>query len=255
MQTPIDMPQTLRELDRRFAENDLAGAGEYLDAALSLARKTGDTAAVLSLRSEQVGYFRKTGEKEKALEAIDEALRLCDMLQLRSTITGATVLLNCATTYKAFGQSARALPLYREAEALYAALLPKNDYRMAGLYNNFALALCDLAQYPQALALYEKALAVLQALGENECDLGVTYVNMAHLFEKMQQEQNLEAALSHAYDALMRVNPARRDGYFAFCCDKCAPSFQYFGWFLQGNRLARCAEEGYARQKEKNKNA
>ena len=87
MQTPIDMPQTLRELDRRFAENDLAGAGEYLDAALSLARKTGDTAAVLSLRSEQVGYFRKTGEKEKALEAIDEALRLCDMLQLRSTVT------------------------------------------------------------------------------------------------------------------------------------------------------------------------
>ena len=80
MQTPIDMPLALRELDRRFAENDLAGAGEYLDAALSLARKTGDTAAVLSLRSEQVGYFRKTGEKEKALEAIDEALQLCDIL-------------------------------------------------------------------------------------------------------------------------------------------------------------------------------
>lgn len=248
----LDMPQVLRRLDAFFAEDDMQSAGELLREQLANARAVSDQAAMLSLRSEQVGYYRKTQEEALAMEAIDEALALCEQLSLSKTITGATVLLNCATTYKAFQRLSQALPLYARASVLYERLLPFLDYRQAGLCNNYALALCDAGEYTQALALYQKALRILQALGNNACDIAVTYVNIAHLYDAAGMPQKIPQSLQEAYAALEAQPIAARDGYYAFCCSKCAPSFQQFGFLQQGNILARRAQTIYQFKKSEN---
>ena len=43
-------------------------------------------------------------------------------------------------------------------------------------------------------------------------------------------------------EAKMRL----RDGYYAFVCEKCAPTFDYYGWFAEAEKLNGEAARIYA---------
>ena len=38
-----------------------------------------------------------------------------------------------------------------------------------------------------------------------------------------------------------------RDGYYAFVCEKCAPAFDYYGYFADAEEAAKKAESIYER--------
>ena len=44
---------------------------------------------------------------------------------------------------------------------------------------------------------------------------------------------------------LFRSEGIPRDGYYAFVCEKCAPAFEYYGWFLDAERLKQEAKRIY----------
>lgn len=248
MHKMIDVPQMLQKLDALFAGNEIHQAGLFLDEQYALAKQIEDRRALCTILNELVGYHRRTGDSGKALSAVEEALALVEQCGWEKTLTGANTYLNCATTRMAYGQAAEGLPLYERTEQLYQRLLTPNDYRFAGFYNNYALALVACEKYQKAEECYRKALACLQALGENESEQAVTYCNMAFLYHALEDEQRVEDCLQKALTLLDCPN-LTRDGYYAFNCSKCADAYKYFGWFLDQKKLEERAEKIYERNR------
>ena len=148
-----------------------------------------------------------------------------------------------------WGGPAAPLPLYEKARAVYEAALPADDGRLGGLYNNMALALTDLDRYAEARALYEKALTIMREQPRGALELAITELNLANLAEAerglLEAEAEIEARLDRAR-ALLEEPSLPRDGYYAFVCEKCAPSFGYYGRFMDAQELKERSEKIYA---------
>ncbi len=239
----IPVRRIIERLDKHFAANDLDGAGELLRHWLGEAVSLGDLFGELSILNELTGHYRKTLDRDRALTVIDRALILVDELGQGSTPSGATILLNCATTLKTFGQAERALLLYERAESVYRSSLDVNDARFAALYNNRALSLSDLGRFDEAEASYNAALAVLKNVG---LDAAVTYVNLAELYDAWGKTERISECLFRALDLLFDEK-IPHDGYYAFVLEKCAPAFRDFGYTEVADELKRTSEEIYAR--------
>ncbi len=224
----IPVRRILEKLDALFGKNDQEAAGRLLvywrDEAVSLRDRRGE----LSMESELVGFYRKKNDRERGLASVSRALALVDELEQGELASGATVFINCATAYKAFGDPARAMPLYRRAERLYESLLAADDPRLGGLYNNMALALADLEQTDEAEAAYRRALSVMEQIPGGEAESAITYINLSHLYESSGNTEAIAHCLKKA-EQLLRSDTLPHDGYYAFVLEKCAPSFGYFG--------------------------
>ncbi len=242
----IPVARVMEKLDACFAVNDMDGAGRLLEYWEREAVSLGDVSGELSVVNELLGYYRKVGDAERGLRAVARSLELLALLHRENQTDGATVMLNAATTMKAFGNAAEALPLYETVEQVYRQQLPANDSRFAGFYNNKALALVDVARYAEAEDCYRRALAVLQTSGQAEPDSAVTYVNMAHLYEVWfpDAEKAVNECLEQAEQVLYHPH-IKQDSYYAFVCSKCAPSYDYFGFFVTAKELRERAKRIY----------
>ncbi|MBQ4065293.1 MAG: tetratricopeptide repeat protein, partial [Clostridia bacterium] len=101
-----------------------------------------------------------------------------------------------------------------------------------------------LGRYEEAEKRYETALSILSRNVGKETDIANTYVNLAHLYEKTEDYEAIEACLDRAKDAIEA--PQEQNGYYAYTCRKCAPSFGYFGYFLYEKELNERADRIYA---------
>lgn len=242
----METSEFIGRLDRYFECDDMDGAGELLRAARAEAENGNDLRLLFTVLNEMMGYYRKTGERDRGLESVEKCLSLTERMGLANTVHGATAQINAATTLKAFGMAEWAISHYETAEAVYDVLLPIYDSRRAGLYNNWALALCDLERYSEAEKRFAEALDVLSHCPDKECDIANTYVNLAHLYEAIEDYEKIEMCVNNALSVLGSVPEARRDGYYAFTCRKCAPSVGYFGFFEAERELNERAEAIYA---------
>lgn len=240
----LDGEKIIRELDLLFSKNMVKEAGAYLYDNLKLAKKYGDSAAEITVLNELIGYHRRTGDKNAAYEQISDAIFLADK-SFPGGITAANTYLNSATTLKCFGDAQKALPYYKKAYELYCENLSAGDYRFAGFFNNYGLALSDTGDFKGAENAFENALSRLSRTGENFSEIAVTYCNMAFLFDRQSNGANVNECLDKALSAL---NDGRnvRDGYYAFNCEKCADAFKYFGRFFDQWTLEERANEIYA---------
>jgi len=75
-------------------------------------------------------------------------------------------------------------------------------------------------------------------------------LNMADALEAQSGHEAAEKQIfewvDKAYD-LLTESDAAHDGYYAFVCEKCAPSFSYYGYFLAAQELNKRAESIYER--------
>ena len=246
----VNVPQFLEELDGALHKKDYASAERVLLRELEAAEAANDRKSRLTVLNEQIGLYRKLGRERECLQAADAALESVREQRLCGTVTGATTFINAATGYKAFGRADCALPLYRQAKEVYEKRLGAGDGRLAALYNNMALTLTDLQLYDEALALYEKAIDILQTQEHPEPDTAVTYLNMADLvtarYGPEQAERQAAAYLDRA-ESLLDTEGLPKDGYYAFVCEKCAPVFEAYGYFRTKQKLERRASEIYNR--------
>ncbi len=241
---PVD--RVISKVDSLFDKNNFNEAGRLLEYWKDEAVSLKDLAGELSMQSELVGYYRKTNNKEKAYESITRALELVDKLQQSEMASGATIFLNCATAFKAFNEPEKAIVLYEKAEIIYKKVLTLSDQRFGGLYNNMALALVDLKRFNDAELSYKRALEIMTNVPNAQADVAITYVNMAHLYEEINLEDKITDCLFNAYNFLNDENTVK-NGYYAYVCEKCAPSFNYFGYGFIANELKKRSEEIYER--------
>ena len=94
----IDVPAAIRKLDGLYNSGREQEAGAFLERQRDEARAIGDWRGELSMLSELLGYHRRDKDREKAMRAVNEALDLIRIHRMGSTVSGATVLLNAATT-------------------------------------------------------------------------------------------------------------------------------------------------------------
>ena len=242
----LDVPALIRETDGLNASGRERDARDLLEKSLAEARTHADWRSGLTVLSELLGQYRRTGEKDKGLRTVNEALALIRAHGLGRTVSGATVMLNAATTLKAFGHAKDSIPIFTHVARVYADNLDPADYRFAGLYNNMALSYDETGDIANAERCFHLALAVLEKLGRQENDRAVTWCNLAELYGRRDPEdERVGECLEKAWDCLNAPGLAR-DGYHAFTVSKCAPCFDYYGFFLYAKQLRERAEKIYA---------
>lgn len=242
----INIRRFFAKLDELFSRNDLPAAGRLMDYWERDARALGDEQGLLEVLNEETGYFRRTGEKEKAERTVNEALALTDKLGLSETVSGATIYINCATTMKAFGDAKKALPYYEKARLVYEKKLEKGNFMLAALYNNTALALTDLGRASEAEEYFLLAIETLKTDGSHCGETAVSYVNLAQLYYRIGANEKIPAVLERGWEYLSSAS-IPHDGNFAFICSKCAPAYRDFGQTQRADILFDLAKEIYER--------
>lgn len=241
----VNVPQLIAQLDAMYDSGRQSQAGEFLESWREKARAMGDWRGELSLLSELMGHYRRSGEADKGLQAVADGLELLKEHNMGATISGATVMLNAATTMKCFGKALESVELFKQVCRVYADKLDPMDYRFGGLYNNMALSLSDIGEYEQAERCYKRAMQVIACCENPDNELAVSLCNLAELYAMQDgEDERINQCLEQAWEHLNKPG-LPRDGYHAFCISKCAPCFDYFGYFLYSMELKERAEKIY----------
>jgi len=246
----VPQQRIIEKMNDYMSRRDYAGAERHLLYWLEEAKLGHDKGGELLIRNELVGHYRKTSNREGAFESAAEALRLIKELQFDKNVSAGTTYINIATAYNAFDENEKAIPLFEKATEVYEANEGTSPELLGGLYNNMALTLVSVGRCDEAFELYNKALDVMAKVPGGGLEQAITYLNMADAYEaKLGSEQAESKAfelLDKAYDLLINTD-AKKDGYYAFVCEKCAPSFSYYGYFMAAKELNSIAEEIYER--------
>ena len=246
---PIPQQRVIEKMNAYMSRRDYAGAERHLLYWLAEARSGGDLRGALMVYNELVGHYRKTGEREKALESAGAALALLKKLDFEGTISAGTTYVNIATMLNAFGENERSLALFERARPLYEQSEVTQPQLLGGLYNNMALTCAALGRYDEAQTLYEMALSRMARVPNGELEMAVTCLNQADLLEARDGMEAAEKGIYALMDraaALLHDEKLPRDGYYAFVCEKCAPTFEYYGYFAEAEALKEEAERIYA---------
>lgn len=246
---PVPQQRIIEKMDEYMSRRDYAGAERHLLYWLEEAKLGNDLRGQLMLRNELTGHYRKTGDREKALTNGREALTLLERLGFEGTISSGTTCTNVATAMNAFGENEEAMNLFRRARAVYEAAPRTSPELLGGLYNNMALTLTAMGEYPEAYELYEKAMEKMATVPNGVLEQAITCLNIANAVEAEKGmeagEEQIFGLLDRALD-LLNTAGVPHDGYYAFVCEKCAPTFAYYGYFMAAEELTAKAEAIYA---------
>ncbi len=246
---PVPQQRILEKMDEYMSRRDYAGAERHLLYWQAEARLGQDLRGQLLLANELIGHYRKTGQKEKALESGEEALSLLGQLAFDGTLSAGTTYVNYATALSAFGEQEKSLSLFEKALAVYEGGEAPPSL-LGGLYNNLGLTLTALGRYEEALQAYDRAMAQMGKTPGGTLEQAITCLNRA---DTLANQLGMEAAESRIFDlveealALLDRPENPRDGYYAFVLEKCAPTVAYYGYFRDAERMKKEAEAIYER--------
>ena len=240
----IPIRSIIEKLDCYLNQEDYQSADRLLRYWKNEAISIGDSKGELEILNEILGFSRRMNDSEGGLSAVRRSIELIGRIQLPE-ITAGTILLNAATTLKCFGKPEEAIERYEDAKRRFDGSLPQKDKLWGGFYNNYALALSDVGRFEDALDHYQNAIDVMMQNEHGTLEVAITLMNIAELFERLGNyeqliEQNLEQALYYLDDPALP-----RNGYYAFVCRKCAPTFGHFGWFKTERDLNERADRIY----------
>ena len=249
----VPVRRVLDKLDSCLAAKKYDEAERHLKYWLREAEASGDAAARLTVLNELMGFMRKQGRGDEAKEYAFNAVEYPGDEIGRDTVFYATTLLNAATVFKSFGEPERAITLYEQCFSVYKAQLDADDLRFAGLYNNMGLALADVGRFEEARNCYENAIRIQDGEGiATALDRAITYLNLCDLETEISDRSEdvtdgidntdkIDLFIEKAY-GLISDQTVPRDAYYAFVCEKCAPVFGYYGFFLYKQQLEKEAE-------------
>ncbi|MBR2824305.1 MAG: tetratricopeptide repeat protein [Clostridia bacterium] len=244
---PVPRDRILEKMRDYEDRQDWAGAERHLRYWLAEAEQNRDERGQLMLRNEMMGFFRKQGKREEALDHAARALALVEKLGMEDTVTAGTTWVNAGTVREAFGDPEGAVALFEKARRNYEEHLPPEDGRLGGLYNNMGLALGSCGRYAEAKEMFRGAVEVMKRQPHGEAEQAITLLNLADLAEAElgaeAAEETVQGLLEEA-EALLNTQTLPRNGYYAFVCEKCAPVFGHYGWFMTEAELRKRAGGG-----------
>ena len=247
---PVPQQRIIDKMNDYMSRRDYAGAEKHLLFWLGEAVLGHDLRGCLLIHNELVGHYRKTAEREKAFKSAEEALALLIKLEMDGTVSAGTTYINIATAYNAFGENDKAISLFKKAQAAYESNTNTAPHLLGGLYNNMGLTYAAMRCFTEAYEYYNKAIEYMAKAENGALEQAITYLNTANAVEDeigMEKgEKRIYELLDKAYE-LLDSPSVPRDGYYAFVCEKCAPTFLYYGYFLAADELKKRSEAIYER--------
>lgn len=246
----VPQQRIMDKVDECMSRRDYAGVERHLLYWLEEAKLGRDRKGELMIRNELVGHYRKVQDRERALQEAEAALNLLDEIGFEGSITAGTTCVNAATAYQAFDENERALEIFERARNNYEAIPSLKPEFLGGLYNNMALTLVSLKRFDEANELYRRAIETMANAAHGALEQAITYLNMANAAEDekglLDASETIDACLERA-ETLLSTPEIPHEGYYAFVCEKCAPTFEYYGWFSVANELNERARAWYER--------
>ena len=245
----IPIGRVLEKLDEYYSRDDFPGALRLIDYWMAEAEDGNDLRGQFSLRNELMGIYRKTGKKEQATDNAEKALALIKKIGLERSVTEGTALVNAATVYKAFREPEKSIALFERAKNIYESYL-KEDERLGGLYNNMALTLADLGRLDDSQAMFLKAIESLESIPGTQAQQAISWLNIADV---LAEKHGLAAAEDQIAEAcqkaaeLLDSEEIVKDGEYAYACEKCAPVFGYYGFFMAEEHFSEIARSIHER--------
>ncbi len=210
----MNVDNFFKTLDSYFANQEIDKIDPFLVSSLTQAKEEEDYGAYISICNEMIGFYRSISAFEKAYVAAEDVLLLMEELQMENTEHFATTLLNAATAYRAAGDYEVALRYYRQALQIYNGILPPQDYRYAGLYNNMSILLEKMEENEEAISYANKALAIIENLEGGEMETATTLTNLALLYFKISQPEKAKELLERAL-SLFEKNGENTDAHYS----------------------------------------
>lgn len=244
-----DIKRILGKIDYALSKNDYRTAERILEYSLEDAKAENRTAKKLIVLNEMTGLYRKTNQKEKAYQAVKKAFETVKEQALSGTVSDATVSLNAATVFNHFGENEKALELYNRAEVIYRKELSDDDDRLAGLFNNRALAFTALKRYTEAEQDCLNALRIMLQKENGAPEAAITCLNLADLIIFRDGYENGAVTADEYVQKAIGLLESKKDaidGNYAFVCEKCAPVFEHYGYFEYAKQLSERSEKIYA---------
>lgn len=245
----VDVKRFISKLDGYFMVDDLSSADKLIADWAAEARLSGDDRGLLSIMNEGLGFYRRTGDYEKAMDCIDEVAALIEKTGVQRKVSGATVYVNMATTMKAFGKAQESLKYYDMAESVYLDGNMSESYEYSALLNNRASALTELERYDEAELNLVIAIEILKKDQKHLGEVAVALINLAHLtYDRNDNDTDkVEKLLDEAWGYLTDER-IPHDGNYAFIISKCAPSLRYFNRVDEADALDAVAKVIYGKQ-------
>jgi len=246
---PVPIKRIFEKADSYYATADYDGAERVLLYWLEEAKNGNDVRGEMLISSELMGTYRKTKQADKAIFYAEHALDLSKDPSIHGTTAEATAYINAATVYQAFGESTKSIPLFEKASAIYQDTDASDDLRGA-LYNNMGTTLTSLERYDEARNSFNKAIEYMSRVETGALDIAITYLNLSNLEEAekgiIDAAEIIDGYLDKA-EIIFEDKSIPCDGYYAFVCDKCAPTFEYYGRFGYAEELVRRKNDIYER--------
>ena len=243
---PVPVGRIMDKLREYEDRNDWPAVERHLKYWLAEAEANRDERGQLMLHNELMGYYRKQGKKDEAFAHAEQAAELVEKLGMEDTVTAGTTWVNAGTVREAFGDPVGGLTFFENARVNYEKNLPEGDGRLGGLYNNMALSLAVCGRYEEAEEMFLRAIEVMKKQENGELEQAITWLNMADAAEAALGAEAAEDAVEEyleTAETLLNTESLPRNGYYAFVCEKCAPVFGHYGWFMAEAELKRGAKE------------
>lgn len=159
-----------------------------------------DIGSLITLMNELIGYYRESGEFEKALGYCREVLQVAAQAGLAGTIPYATTLLNVANTCREGGLVREAMVHYQEVRGIYINNIEDTDFRYVNLYNGMGMLFQDMGDYESACDCQERALSVAVLYHEARAETAILYTSLAIYQIKLMRYQEAIENLRRAFE-------------------------------------------------------
>lgn len=210
----MNVEEVFKTLDALFADNKIEQVEPYLKQCLEEAKETDNYGVYIAVANEMIGFYRSISQHRKAFDAAEDVLMLMEELQLDNTEHFATTLLNTATAYRAGGLLKEAYAYYQRALQIYKAVLPPEDYRFAGLYNNMSILLEQMGEKEKALECLQCALEMVKQFPDGQMEQATTLTNMGLLYFQLQHPVEARRCLEEA-KALFETKGEQTDAHYS----------------------------------------
>lgn len=210
----MDLIKTLDKLDRLFAEHRSDLVEDFLQNSIKEAMSEGDNEAILSLVSELVGFYRDSGQADKAASYAGSMLRLCESFGISGTVPHGTALLNAANAYRAAGMFEQSAECFEKCFEIYSKNLPKNDMRISGYYNNLSLLYQETGDFARSAKALKSALEIAE---ENSADyeMAAACSNLSASLMKLGDVSESEKYADRALEIFERDPEDSRDFHYS----------------------------------------
>lgn len=145
--------------DKLLKENKINDARNLLEDSLEHAIKNNNTALIIQILNEAIGFYRDLSEFDTSVKYANALLNLIKKMKLDYK-DEATCLINIANAFRAGGLLEASAEIFKEAKSLFD--LNINDSNLlAALYNNWALLYEEKNEIKEAISLLKQALLLV----------------------------------------------------------------------------------------------